>query len=66
MISYLATYDNGKIIFDEKPKIKKSKVKIIFLDIPTTTSTRVVFPTEELGQIKNIYREMLYGNYMSD
>jgi hypothetical protein len=66
MTTYTATYDNGQIIFDEKPKIKKSKVKVIFIDEPDENNGIKKFPTEDLGSITNISRESLYDKELSD
>lgn len=66
MTTYTATYDNGRVIFDEKPKIKKSKVMVIFIDEHDESNGKKMFPTEDLGNITNISRESLYDKELLD
>jgi hypothetical protein len=66
MTTYTATYDNGRVIFDEEPKIKKSKVKIIFLDEMEAKNTKKEFLSDDLGDFINISRESLYDRELSD
>jgi hypothetical protein len=66
MTTYIATYENGRIIFDEKPKIKKSKVKVIFFDEPDENNGKKTFPSEDLGDINNISRKSLYDKELLD
>jgi len=66
MTTYTATYDNGQVIFDEEPKIKKSKVRIIFLDEKEAIDTKKKFLSDDLGDFINISRESLYDRELSD
>ena len=62
-----AIYDDGRLYFDEKPKVKKARVLITFIqEINDKTKNKIKFPTKKLGKIKNIERESLYGEYLSD
>ncbi|MCP4157653.1 MAG: hypothetical protein GY757_58630 [bacterium] len=62
-----AIYDNGEFSMAELPNVKKARVLITFISEINETEERMVkFPTKKLGKIKNIEREDLYGDYLSD
>ena len=62
-----ALYDNGEFFLEEIPNVKKARVLITFLrEIHDDEKGKIKFPTGKLGKIKNIEREELYGDYLSD
>ncbi len=62
-----ALYDNGEFFLEEIPNVKKARVLITFLrEIHDDKKGKIKFPTGKLGKIKNIEREELYGDYLSD
>ena len=62
-----AVYDNGEFFLEETPNVKKSKVLITFIrEMNDDKIDKIKFPTKKLGRIKNIEREELYGEYLSD
>ena len=66
MNTYEAIYDNGKVIFLVQPKINKARIKVTFLEELTEPKKELVFPTKNLGLIKEFNREDLYEEYLSD
>lgn len=62
-----AVYDNGEFLLDEIPTIHKARVLITFMhEIRDNANGKIKFPTKKLGKIKNIEREDIYGDYLSD
>lgn len=62
-----AVYENGEFLLEEIPTVNKARVLITFMqEIIDDTSGKIKFPTKKLGKIKNIEREEIYGNYLSD
>jgi predicted DNA-binding antitoxin AbrB/MazE fold protein len=62
-----AVYDNGEFFLEELPDVKKARVLITFIrEIKEDVKGKIRFPTKKLGEIKNIEREALYGDYLSD
>lgn len=62
-----AVYDNGEFLLEEAPNVKKARVLITFIhEINDDVKGKIKFPTKKLGKIKNIDREELYGDYLSD
>ena len=62
-----AIYDYGKIIYFEKPKRIRAKIKITFLEeIKPDETVGKNFPTKRLGNIKDFNRENFYEEYISD
>lgn len=62
-----AVYDNGEFFMEEFPNVKKARVLITFIrEMNDDVKNKIKFPTKKLGRIKNIDREELYGDYLSD
>ena len=62
-----AVYDNGEFFLEENPNVKKARVLITFIqEMKNDVRNKIKFPTKKLGRIKNIDREELYGDYLSD
>ena len=62
-----AVYDNGEFPLEETPKVKKARVLITFIrEVDNDVTGKIKFPTKKLGKVKNIKREGLYGDYLSD
>lgn len=64
METYEAIYDHGQLKFKKKPKIQKAKVLVTFLT--NLKQEKKDFPVKSLGEIKNIKREHIYDEYISD
>ncbi|MCU0288590.1 MAG: hypothetical protein MUF15_19635 [Acidobacteria bacterium] len=62
-----AVYDNGEFLLEEIPTVNKARVLITFMqEINGDVNRKIKFPTKKLGRIKNIEREEIYGDYLSD
>lgn len=62
-----AVYENGEFLLEETPKMQKSRVLITFIgEVNNGVTGKIKFPTRKLGIVKNIKREELYGDYLSD
>ena len=62
-----AVYDNGEFLLAEVPDVKKARVLITFIqETNEDVKNNIKFPTKKLGRIKDIDREKLYGDYLSD
>jgi len=58
METYEAIYNNGKLIFNKKPKIRKSKVLVTFFN--DTEKENKEFPVKSLGVFKSLDRNKFY------
>lgn len=63
-----AVLRNGEVIFKEKPEVKNAKILITFLEEIDQEGKdgKVRFPKKDLGEMKNIDRKNLYGEYLSN
>jgi hypothetical protein len=62
-----AVYNNGEFLLEEIPTVHKARVLITFMqEINDDVTGKITFPTKKLGRIKNIGREEIYGDYLSD
>jgi hypothetical protein len=66
MTTIEAIYDNGNIIFMEKPPVKKAKITVTFIEEIIERTDTIKFPTGDLGKMKNLNRSNLYEEYLSD
>jgi len=63
MDTFNAIYEDGKLKFEQKPKRKKGRVLVTFID---EKSTKAELPVFSLGKIKDTKREDLYESRLSD
>jgi hypothetical protein len=66
MESFEAIYDNGKFMILGDTLKLKAKVKVTIIEEFRQNQRNIAFPKKKLGKVKNIKRQSIYEDYLSD
>ncbi len=66
MLTVEAIYDNGVVHVKAPRSVKRAKVLVTFIEEYRPRRKRIKLPQIDMGQILNLDRGDLYGDYLAD